>query len=457
MVPPYFISKKEMTDSVDSGSSAAAGDDGTTGSRRANDVAILSGTNPFVITCQESQAYKRWETSLRHAVQEYKTWSSFRRNENVLEYFRIHVGRGVRFLRGASGARNDLEACWEEMKEVEIMNISKETFHNIEKSTRKVVGWHGVAERKIIRTVDDVAFLPGSNTSSLAAKCRESNAFALWEAAIKKAVLKYKKSWDAFRRSGGINFYFLKEMGQERRILRARNPNASSDVDADWELMCGEPLTAFMEKQFKYYACLLESPVKAEEKLKPKEPPPVQQQQPPVPQALNELYGPDEEKSNREQDARERKVHAEEQIELEPPKRKRAKVNPSEKFDVSNANVGNPNLDPNFQDDDAEAEKAKPPPNKKLVCSIYLLSKSLALTLGRIDVKVKTRWKLDRLRQEVDPVLRKKNFLTLGVAWEFYFFESGSFVSRAFESHMSIGDYLLEANQQNSISIRVVP
>eukprot|EP00977_Amphora_coffeiformis_P014381 scaffold4003_cov165-Amphora_coffeaeformis.AAC.8 len=428
----------------------------STGVRRPNDVAILAGTNPFVITCQEAQAYKRWETSLRHAVQEYKTWSSFRRNENVLEYFRVHVGRWVRFLKGTPGARNDLEACWEEMKEVEIMKISKETFQNIEKSTRKVVGWHGVAETKIVRTADDVAFLPGSNSSPLATKCRESKAFELWEAAIKKAVLKFKKSWDAFRRSGGINFYFLKEMGEEKRILRARNANATSDDDADWELMCGEPLTAFMEKQFKYYACLLESPIKVEVKPKPKEPPPAQHQVPIQP--LSDLYdGPDEGNSGKVRDAEEINVNVEEQAEPEPPKRKRAKPNPSETLDMSDPNAGNPNHNPDYQDDDEEVEKPKPPPNKKLVCSIYLLSKSLALTLGRIDVKVKTRWKLDRLRQEVDPVLRKKNFLTLGVAWEFYFFESGSFVSRTFESHMSIGDYLLEANQENSISIRVVP
>ena len=419
--------------------------------------ACEAGTNPFVITCQESQAYKRWEISLRLAVQEYKTWSSFRRNENVLEYFRVHVGRWVRFLRGMPGARNDLEACWEEMREVEIMKISKETFQNIEKSTRKVVGWHGVAETKIVRTADDVAFLPGSNASPLATKCRESKAFELWEHAIKKAVLKYRKSWDAFRRSGGINFYFLKEMGEEKRILRARNADATSDDDADWELMCGEPLTAFMEKQFKYYACLLESPIKVEEKPKPKDPPPPPAQQPPPPmQSLNELYGPDEGDTAKAQDAKERNIDVEEDPEPEPQpiKRKRAKPNPSEALDISDPNAGNPNL---YQDDEEEVEKPKPPPNKKLVCSIYLLSKSLALTLGRIDVKVKTRWKLDRLRQEVDPVLRKKNFLTLGAAWEFYFFESGSFVSRTFESHMSIGDYLLEANQENSISIRVVP
>ena len=423
------------------------------GPRRLHDVTILPGTNPFVITCQESQAYKRWETSLRYAVQEYKTWSSFRRNENVMEYFRSHVGGSVRFLKGIQGARNDLEACWEEMREVEVMKISKETFQNIEKSSRKVVGWHGVAEEKIIRTEDDVAFLPFANSSRLATNCRETKAFALWEGAIKKAVLKYRKSWDAFRRSGGINFYFLKELGEEKRMLRARNVNATSDDEADWEVMCGEPLTAFMEKQFTYYACVLGSPVKADEKEKEKEKP----KEPPAPrnQQLEDSFEPDEGKSGKAQDGKRRKGKLEEEPEPEPSKRKRAKLNHSDTLDVSDAMTGNPNHGPNYQDE--EVEQRAPPPNRKLVCSIFLLSKSLGLTLGRIDVKVKTKWKLDRLRQEVDPVLRKKNFLTLGVAWEFYFFESGSFVSRMFENHMSIGDYLLEANQENSISIRVVP
>ena len=73
------------------------------------------------------------------------------------------------------------------------------------------------------------------------------------------------------------------------------------------------------------------------------------------------------------------------------------------------------------------------------------------------DAKIKTKWKLERLRQEIDPVLRQKNFLTLGVAWEFYFYDSGSFVSQAYEDRLSIDDYLMEANQESSISIRVVP
>lgn len=420
------------------------------GPRRFYDVAILSGTNPFVITCQESQAYKRWETSLRYAVQEYKTWSSFRRSENVMEYFKSHVGESVRFLKGMAGARNDLEACWEEMREVQIMKISKETFQNIEKSSRKVVNWHGVAEEKIVRTKDDVAFLPGANSSTLAAQCRESKAFALWEDAIKKAVLRYRKSWDAFRRSGGVNFYFLKELGEETRLLRARNVNATGDDDADWEVLCGEPLTAFMEKQFNYYACVLESPVRSEEKEKPKKPPIVLREAPV--QQLENFFELNEGNSGATVAAQEAKKHEEKsEEELGLPQRKRSKPNPAETLDITDDNAGNPNV----QDDDVE--ERKPPPNRKMVCSIYLLSKSLGLTLGRIDVKIKTKWKMDRLRQEVDPVLRKKNFLTLGVAWEFFFFESGSFLSRTYESHMTIGDYLSEANQENSISIRVVP
>lgn len=415
------------------------------------DVAILTGTTPFVIKCQEAAAYKQWEGSLRHAVQEYKTWSSFRRNENVMEYYKGHVGEKVRFLKGIEGARNDQEAVWEEMGEVEIMKISKETFQSIEKSSRKVEAWHGVAEETIIRTDHDVAFLAHDNACTFAAECRALESFALFEEVIRKALIKYNKSWEAFRRSGGINCFFWNELGQERRLLRARNENATSDDDADWEVLCGEPLTSFMEKKFQYYACVFEvpdSPIKKEQ---------VKEAATAVaPGSMDVELTPEQEEvdSTTEAPKEEKKRKSKLDDDSDQQSRKQAKDG-SKDSALAYALVSRDNFDdPNVEN--LERQPAMPP-NKKLVCSIFVLSKSLALTLGRIDAKVKTKWKLGRLRQEIDPVLRQKNFLTLGVAWEFYFYDSGSFVSQAFEEHLSIADYLMEANQENAISIRVIP
>ena len=409
------------------------------GIRRDLDVAIVPGSTPFVLTCQIAPGYQKWEGALRYAVEEYKTWSSFRRSENVMEYFKSHVGESVRFLKGVAGARHDGEALWEEMREVEVMKISKETFQTIEKSSRKVEAWHGVAEEIITRTHDDVAFLSDANTSDFAMECRASDPFSLWEESIKKAVLKYGKSWETFRRSGGINCYFWKELGDDRRMLRARNKNATSDQDADWEVLCGEPLTALMEKKFRYYACVLEEP-----KEEPKE----EEVQAADSQAGQDLSN-EENNTNEPGEAKKRKPNSDDSSDTDQQSKKRAKPNSSDALvdaKSNHANGGNLHI-----------AHAKPPPSRKLVCSVFVLSKSLALTLGRIDVKIKTKWKLDRLRADIDPVLRKKNFLTLGVAWEFYFYDSGSFVSQALEDNITIDQYLLEANQENAISIRVVP
>ena len=423
------------------------------GVRGEYDVAILAGSTPFVITCQQAEVYKQWERSLRHAVQEYKTWSSFRRNQNVMEYYKFHVNKRVRFLKGIEGARNDDEAVWEEMREVEIMKISKETFQNIEKSSRKVVAWHGVTEEKIIRTDHDVAFFSDANASPFAEECRALESFSVFEEVIRKAVTKYKKSWEAFRRSGGINCFFWNELGQDRRLLRARNENATSDDDADWEVLCGEPLTAFMEKQFKYYACLFELPESPDRKEKAKAAAAAALEA--AARVVDSAEINEDEQSDIEVPKEEKKRKGKVDYDSDRQSKKKAKPSGGSSLAfamVNREDVQNPNVE-----NENRAQQPALPPNRKLVCSIFVLSKSLALTLGRIDAKVKTKWKLDRLRQEIDPVLRQKNFLTLGVAWEFYFYDSGCFISQAFEERLTIDDYLMEANEENAISIRVVP
>lgn len=427
-LPPYH--RPNMSDH------SFAGDDDDDESdyvlkRRSTDVAILDGTTPFVITCQQAEAYKKWEQSLSDAVKEYSTWSSFRRSANVMEYFRMHLGEKVRFLKGDEGARNDYEACWEVMTEIEIMSKSKEAFHNLVKARRRVENWHGVPEEKITRETEDVAFV--QNDSRLAQKCKSTKSYALFEEVVKKAVTRYKKSWEAFRKSGGINCYFWKELG-DCRMLRARNHQATSDADADWEVLCGEPLTAFLEKQFKHYACLMEDPVEPE----------IETSSAKLPAANHPDPDPPKE-------AKKRKSKSDDEKETAKPKKKKTKTKRSKDSSESDTS-----------DDPAEAKPPPrpptppPPPSRKMVVSVFLMSKNLAISLGRLDVKVKTKWKLNRLRQEIDPVLRQKNFLTMDVPWEFYLYNSGTFISEEFEKKMSIDQYLLEANEEESIAIRVV-
>jgi hypothetical protein len=438
-----------------------------------SDVPILSGATPFVITCQESEAYKRWEESLSKAQQEYSTWSSFRRKENVMEYFRRHIGKKVRFLRGIEGARNDLEAFWEVMTEVEVMTASKGVFQLLEKSRRKVESWHGVKEEKIVRNTRDVAFL--CNDSRLAFKCRSSKSFARFEEAIRKAISKYKKSWEAFRNSGGVNCYFWRELGN-CRMLRARNQNATADKDADWEVLCGEPLTDFMEKQFKHYACFMED--EPEEPVTAVSNPVVTRASAPAldptPTSLDPpVKGSKKRKVKVKQEQQDSEEEEEEEERRRQIKKRKIKVKKERKVKKKKYSKNVFRLNETMSSDEessVEEEQSTvetpppptppptppPPPSRKLVCSIYLLSKSLALSLGRIDTKIKTKWTLQRLRKEIDGVLRQQNFLTLGIPWEFYFFNSGSFVSEEFEKKMTIHQYLLEANEECTISIRVV-
>lgn len=185
------------------------------------DVAILNGATPFVLTCQEAQAYKRWYKSLRDAVTEYKTWTSFRRGVNVREYFEAHVGDQVRFLKGNDGARNDAEADWKVLSEVETMQKSKEAFQDIEKASRHVAAWHGVTVEKVIRTEHDVPLMTPGYRSAFADECKKERVFAIYERAMKKAIQNYNRSWSAFRRSGGILGYFQTEMVSGRKLYKS--------------------------------------------------------------------------------------------------------------------------------------------------------------------------------------------------------------------------------------------
>lgn len=472
------------------------------------DVAILSGATPFVLTCKETQAYKRWEGSLREAVAVHQTWTSFRRKEDVMEFFKAHVGDKVRFLIGNDGARNDKEAEWRVLSEVESMQKSKEAFQNIEKSSRHVESWHGVVKERIIRTPEDIPLVSGS--SDFAKECRSTPSFALYEKAMKKAVKTYNKSWTAFRRSGGVLGYFQTELGKETRILRAKNEMATSEDGADWEELSGEPLTAFMENQFLHYACLVEDeddekPAATTAVVKPM-PAPTSAAVPDEPKSFGQALDVDRKagaagKKRKTSAAQLTASQSSDGAESDPEnlatqqrgrKRKSSAAKPPPA--VASHPDNSSSDDEAFLRGDLSEKKTKsggkaavPMPASKpsatsrkeftpadslrdntnstttteltsrhVTCSIFLLSKAVALVLGRIDVKVKTRWTLDRLRQEIDPILRQKQYLTMNAPWEFYFYESGSFVSQTYENRMNIGEYLMEANQENSMSIRVV-
>jgi hypothetical protein len=418
------------------------------------DVPILSSNTDFALACRQGEPYLNWENCLRKAIEEYSTWSSFRRTVNVHDYFRAHLGMDVRFLRGIETATTDEDADWEVMEETSVLDVAKDVFNRLEKMTRSEdwTGWR--YDNTVERASTDVAFVTG--TSALAEECRSSRPYQCWEQVMKEAAHKYK-SWEAFRRTGSVTGYFQKHLSPGVRFIRCIE---KTEGEIEWENLAGQALMGMLENKYDYYATkereaeairLEEEERQREAFLQDEERDHFASRPAPVPSCRSAV-----DNHSRVVPMNTKSCPATVSIDSalwgaaetnHSRKRTTAKAPPPEGTMKKARKAVRPTA--------AHHEEASPE-RRKITCSILLLSQNLGIQVGRLDVKLKTHWPLSKLRQYVDPELRGNHYLTLNAPWEFYL-SSGNFVSPAYEEHISIDKYLAEVQHESTISIRVVP
>lgn len=419
------------------------------------DVPILSSNTDFALACRQDEPYLNWENCLRKAIEEYSTWSSFRRTVSVRDYFRAHLGVDVRFLRGIETATTDDDADWKVMEEVEVLDVAKAVFNRLEKMNRSE-DWTGWSyDNTVERASSDVAFVTGTN--ALAEECRSSPPYRRWEQVMMEAAHKYK-SWEAFRRTGSVTGYFQKHLNPGIRFLRCIE---KIEGEIEWEKLAGQALMGMLENKFDYYATkereaeairLEEEERQREAFLDNKERSRVTSRPSPVTSGRN-----DAESQTRMVPLATKSCPAAVSIDsatASETNRSRKRTTTAAPPPETTTKKARKAVSPAFAAHRETASLATK--RRKITCSILLLSQNLGIQVGRLDVKIKTHWPLSKLRKYVDPELRRNHYLTLNAPWEFYL-TSGNFVSPAYEEQISIEEYLAEVQHDNTISIRVVP